>query len=43
MVEKNLLIRFLFISEKAKLEVLFGYKSACNAAEDPEDGMYIFF
>lgn len=43
MVEKNLLVRFLFISEKAKLEVMFDYKSACNGAEDLEDGMYIFF
>lgn len=43
MVEKNLLIRILLISEKTKREVMFYYKSACNGAEHPEDGVYIFF
>ena len=43
MVETNLLIRILLISEKTKLEVMFDYKSACNGAEDPADGIYILF
>jgi len=43
MADKNLLIRILFISEKTKLEVMFEYKSACNRAKHPEDGVYMFF